>query len=96
MSVRPNIQTMFPLGIVSITSGIKDLALRGFTPLLFLQRHALGDWGELSEGDKLQNDLALRDGDERIFSAYDTSFGRVWIITEHDRSYTTILLPSEG
>jgi hypothetical protein len=86
---------MFPLGIVSITSGIKDLALRGFNPLLFLQRHALGDWGEMSEGDKLQNELALMDGDARIFSVYETPFGKVWIITEHDRSNTIILLPIE-
>ena len=54
-----------------------------------------GDWGEVDEEDKRLNDAALKDG-TRLLSAYVTSRGAgLWIITEADRSATTILLPSE-
>ncbi len=56
--------------------------------------HASGDWGDLDAHDRRQNERALRTG-TRLFSAYDTSAGRVWIITEADRSCTTLLLPEE-
>jgi hypothetical protein len=59
-----------------------------------LIRHLSGDWGDLSSEDKAENDFSLR-RDLRIFSAYDTPKGRLWIITEADRSATTVLLPSE-
>lgn len=52
------------------------------------------DWGELSQEDKDLNNQAIRAG-ERILAAYQTSKGRIWIITEWDRSATTILFPSE-
>lgn len=55
------------------------------------QRH---DWGELCEEDRLLNDEAVQIG-ERVLAAYPTSKGKVWIITEWDRSVTTILFPSE-
>lgn len=60
-----------------------------------LKRHLAGDWGELSDEDKAANELALLDG-ERLFSAY-TKVGvpPIWIITESDRSVTTILFPDE-
>ena len=65
-----------------------------------LKRHVCGDWGELDEEDRLTNNDALREG-ERLISAYsikgvtpdrDLKF---WIITEWDRSVTTVLLPSD-
>ena len=60
-----------------------------------LNRHAHGDWGVMPEEDQHTNELALNGGD-RIFSAYLSSADvRFWIITEWDRSATTILLPSE-
>ena len=59
-----------------------------------IKRHASGDWGNLCEEDKQMNDEGLK-GDERLFSAYDTSQGKIWIITERDRSATTILFPHE-
>ncbi|MCC7102423.1 MAG: hypothetical protein IT206_05010 [Fimbriimonadaceae bacterium] len=60
-----------------------------------LGRHTSGDWGELEQEDKNENDLALKIG-ERILSAYKASTGvKFWIITERDRSATTILLPSD-
>ena len=61
----------------------------------FLSRHLRGDWGDLCEEDKQTNQEALEQG-LRILSAYRTSTGsRLWIITEADRSVTTILLPEE-
>ena len=60
----------------------------------YLARHATGDWGELCAFHRRQNERALRVG-ERVFSSYDTPAGKVWIITEADRSVTTILLPEE-
>jgi hypothetical protein len=52
------------------------------------------DWGELCEEDKRLNNEAVHNG-ERVLAAYQTSKGKVWIITEWDRSVTTILYPSE-
>ena len=58
-------------------------------------RHATGDWGDISEEDKASNDWALENG-ERLFSAYETEDNnKIWIITEWDRSVTTILYPEE-
>ena len=60
-----------------------------------LQRHVMGDWGELDEEDKKANDQALQTG-ERLLSAYRTANGtKFWIITEADRSVTTVLLPDD-
>ena len=88
---------LFPLGAVVATPGaLEALENAGHTPADFLSRHVAGDWGELeSEEDKRLNDQAVAGG-ERILSAYRTKAGeKIWIITEADRSATTILLPSE-
>ena len=62
---------------------------------LGLQRHLAGDWGELGQEDKAANDLALLKC-SRLLSAYNSASGiRFWIITEADRSATTILLPQD-
>jgi hypothetical protein len=66
----------------------------GGHPFDYLVRHASGDWGELCAFDRRQNEIALRDG-YRVLSSYEVPTGRVWIITEVDRSVTTILLPEE-
>ncbi len=58
------------------------------------QRYISGDWGEVAEEDKKANDQAVKNG-ERIVAAYRTDKGKIWIITEWDRSATTILFPSE-
>jgi hypothetical protein len=63
-------------------------------PFDLLAPHATGDWGDLCTFDRRQNEIALRDG-YRIFSSYAVPAGRVWVITEADRSVTTILLPEE-
>jgi hypothetical protein len=60
-----------------------------------LLRHSDGDWGDVCDEDQLANDEALRDG-FRLLSSYRAMAGtKYWIITEHDRSVTTILLPEE-
>jgi hypothetical protein len=84
-----------PLGRVVATPGaLKLLMETGGHPFDYLARHATGDWGELCAFDRRQNEIALSDG-YRVFSSYDMPAGRVWIITEADRSITTILLPEE-
>ena len=84
----------FPIGRLVITPGAwdgltQDDVIRG------LVRHMAGDWGELDEFDWEQNERALEDR-LRLLSRYSARSGTVfWIITEHDRSATTILLPDE-
>jgi hypothetical protein len=64
-------------------------------PAALLKRHVTGDWGELDEHDLLENERSLADGC-RLLAAYVLSTGvKIWIITEADRSVTTLLLPSE-
>ena len=86
----------FPLGrIVSTPGALRALEASGESPFDFLYRHASGDWGELDEEDKRENELSLTQG-FRLLSAYRLrSDERLWIITEADRSVTTILLPEE-
>jgi hypothetical protein len=87
--------TPLPLGKVVATPGaLKLLMEAGGHPFDYLTRHATGDWGELCTFDLRQNEIALRDG-YRVLSSYEISARRVWIITEADRSVTTILLPEE-
>ena len=84
-----------PLGRVLATPGaLKVLDESGGCALDFLVRHATGDWGDLCAFDRRQNEIALCDG-YRVFSSCDAPVGRIWIITEADRSATTILLPEE-
>ncbi len=84
-----------PLGRVLATPGaLRLLSEIGRHPFDYLARHATGDWGDLCAFDRRQNEIALRDG-HRVLSSYETAAGRVWIITEADRSVTTILLPEE-
>lgn len=89
-------ERLFELGYVVATAGAAALDV-DFAP--YLARHAAGDWGELDGFDKRQNNQAVKTG-LRILSACDVPVGdgeteRIWIITEADRSTTTILLPSE-
>src|ERR1044071_8542940 len=88
--------TRFTLGQTFITLGAEEaLQIAGQTATEFLRRHMSGDWGELSDEDVKENELSLKKG-FRLLSAYQTGKGqKLWIITEADRSATTILLPSE-
>ena len=86
----------FPLGQLVATPGaLESLDEAQQSPLELLVRHGRGDWGDLEEEDKQENEFSIEHG-FRILSAYTLSSGqRVWVITEADRSVTTILLPSE-
>lgn len=87
---------LFPLGNIYMTIGAREI-LDESNQLAheFLAKHQSGDWGELCEEDKKENELSLKEG-FRILSAYKTSKGEnLWCITEADRSVTTILLPCE-
>jgi hypothetical protein len=86
----------FPLGQVVSTPGALDaLSRAGQDAWEFIVRHISGDWGELDEEDRRENEVSLKEG-FRILSAYRLADGtKIWIITEADRSSTCILLPDE-
>jgi hypothetical protein len=89
--------TRFTLGQTFITPGAEEaLMIAGQTAIEFLRRHMSCDWGsELSDEDIQENEVSLKEG-FRLLSAYRTGKGqKLWIITEADRSATTVLLPSE-
>jgi len=89
----------FPLGHLVMTRGVNDLVAddESFAKFITesLNRHVKGDWGELGDEDRAENDLSLKEG-FRILSAYESGeLPKIWIITEADRSATTILFPDE-
>jgi len=92
--------TSFPLGRLVWTRGVNDQVADDSEFAQFVQeslrRHAMGDWGDMSQGDRKENDLAVKAGNLRILSAYEKEgLPKIWIITEADRSVTTILFPDE-
>lgn len=90
----PHRTPKFELGGLVATPGVLDAV--GYTDILVaLRRHALGDWGEVDIDDGRANDQALVEG-ARLLSVYRSTAGiKFWIITEADRSATTVLLPEE-
>ncbi len=84
------------LGRTVMTRGVRALVEAGsLNPLSYLHRHQSGDWGDLCDDDTRLNNAALKHGD-RLMSSYKVSEAlTLWIITECDRSVTTLLLPSE-
>ena len=86
----------FSLGkLIATPSAIEALADAKQTPIEFVARHIRGDWGDACDEDRQANEDALRNGG-RLLSVYRTAKGlKLWIITEADRSITTILLPEE-
>src|SRR5215470_5188104 len=87
---------LFPLGQIVATPGaLEALEASHQSPAEFLERHAKGDWGELSADDIAENEFSLKNG-FRLLSSYLTATGqKLWVITEEDRSLTTLLLPNE-
>ncbi len=84
----------FPTGQLVATPGALE-AITATDLSTFVSRHINGDWGDLCAEDKLLNESALAHGD-RLMSSYTTKQGvKIWIITEADRSSTTVLLPEE-
>ena len=87
---------LFPLGRTVITiAAQRRLEQLGRDPREFLRRHHMGDWGDLTESDVEANEIALVEK-YRLFSAYELDASNtVWVITEDNRSVTTILLPED-
>lgn len=92
-------QPLFPLGTVVATPGaLEALEQAGVTPMRLIARHVFGDWGDLCEEDQEANRQAVKHGG-RVFSSYVIGSGmctqKCWLITEADRSSSTLLLPEE-
>lgn len=89
---------LFNLGTIVMTSGVaarkaESESFDAFV-LFALAAHSRGDWGDLDDEDKATNKAALKNSG-RLLSSYKRMGHEVWVITEHDRSVTTILFPSE-
>jgi len=96
LTPSPAGQPIFSLGQVVATPGAIDALVEANCGAMeFLSRHIRGDWGDLCEEDRQANQYAVGHG-LRILSAYHLPTGtKFWVITEHDRSVTTLLLPFE-
>jgi len=92
----PNSKTIcFPLGHLVATPGALEVLERANVDATeLLQRHQRGDWGAVPTDDAEANDFSVVNGN-RILSSYPVGDERIWIITEADRSSTTLLLPDE-
>ena len=94
-----SIPNRFPLGRLLFTRGVNDRVAQDpeFSKFVLdsLKRHAQCDWGDMSKEDKKENEFSL-DKNLRLFSAYEPgTLTNIWIITEADRSATTIMFPEE-
>ena len=87
----------FKLGqCVATRNAVALMERQDINPLHLLLRHANGDDGDLCPDDKALNAAAIASGQDRVFSAYNLPSGdRLWVITEWDRSVTTVLLPED-
>ena len=85
---------LFQPGQVVATPGALEMKEQGIDLYTLLKRHLAGDWGDLCDDDKAENDFSLTNG-YRLLSSYQTPCGKLWIITEADCSVTTFLLPTE-
>lgn len=85
----------WPGEVVATPGALEAIKASGDSPFDLLVRHMTGDWREMDEHDRKENELSVK-RDFRILSSYTLSNGtKVWIITEADRSATTFLLPEE-
>lgn len=89
----------FKLGQVVMTRGVNDLIVDDENFAKFVEksfhRYVNCDWGEMCQEDKDLNDDAVKSSEDRIFAAYKNENYKIYIITEWDRSATTILFPDE-
>ena len=87
-------ESKFPLGMVVSTPNALDTLVAEDLHAA-IQRHHCGDWGDVDPHDRKENERALKQGN-RLFSVYhDRAKTKFWIITEADRSSTTVLLPED-
>ena len=85
----------FPLGQIVATPGALDVLDRGAVNASeLLRRHQAGDWGNVPPEDADENNRSVENG-WRVLSSYSVGTDRLWVITEADRSSTTLLLPEE-
>jgi hypothetical protein len=96
MRGRSATEVRFTLGRIVLTTGAQEVLAEAEVVVAdLLCRHVTGDWGDLCQADKLLNNQALIEH-KRLMSSYLLSTGeKIWIITEADRSTTTLLLPTE-
>lgn len=96
-ALRARVPVRLELGRIVATPGaLTALSRAGQRAADFLVRHQRGDWGDVGRDDAAANDRAATAGDERVLSAYRLRTGtRIWVISEADRSATTVLLPDE-
>ena len=90
MSAKP----LFEIGRLVMTQGVAALDLDMSTLLELVHRHAAGDFGTICDEDRFANIAAVENG-LRVIAAYQLGQTKLWIITEADRSSTTILLPED-
>lgn len=95
MNSLPTIPLFPPGRLVATPGALALLEQTNQSPLEFLSRHLRGDWGDLCQEDETENELGLKCG-FRVMSSYQvTQTEKLWVITEADRSVTTLLLPEE-
>lgn len=89
-------EALFELGQLVVTPGaVEALKREKRHPVQLISRHVIGDWGTLPEEDVAENEFSLKNG-YRLFSSYEFESGsKYYVITEWDRSVTTVLLPAE-
>jgi hypothetical protein len=89
----------FEAGQIVCTKGVSDEMAKDGDFYVFvlysLHEYLKCNWGDTCEGDSKVNDIAVERGDERIFAVYKMNGYTIWIITEWDRSVTTVLFPYE-
>lgn len=91
----PQVARLIPLGqLVATPHALALLEKAKLSTFAVFARHEQGDWGDVDIEDAMANEQALIDGG-RLMSVYKLEIGTVWIITEADRSATTLLLPEE-
>lgn len=89
------VKTLFPLGqLVATPAALATTQTLNISASALITRHLSGDWGDLCADDLQANNDALND-EGRLFSAYKFEAVTLWVITEADRSATTLLLPNE-
>ena len=90
---------LFKIGQAMQTRGINEACKRSADFAIEIReafkKYISGDWGDTCEEDKQLNDSAVKNNDDRIVAKYKTSQGNIFIITEYDRSYTTIMFANE-
>lgn len=97
LSALPNQSAvLFPIGQIVATPGaLRLMEQHQVSPITLLARHVQGDWGSLNPEDVASNNQAICQGNRILSSYFVHEDHRVWIITEWDRSVTTLLLPGE-